>query len=157
MRSNILQATFRASGRYHAPDHLRTESAVPNALGLIDGPKYRTPGDVRGGIQLSTAALTQVGTGTVRTWSPFPIMSAITQCSSRCWRLSTANPATSCPSKTTPQQNRNYGVVTFCRADWPSPRCQGGACLVPQSAIFPSAHHAFSLPSPAGFLPPGRD
>jgi hypothetical protein len=29
VRSNILQAAFRASGLHHAPDDLRTESNVP--------------------------------------------------------------------------------------------------------------------------------
>ena len=35
-RSDILQATFRASGVHHAPDYLWTESGVANALGFIE-------------------------------------------------------------------------------------------------------------------------
>jgi len=35
-------------------------------------------------VHASIAALTHTGTGTVRTWPPFPIRSAITQWSSRC-------------------------------------------------------------------------
>jgi hypothetical protein len=38
------------SGFHHAPDDLRTESAFPNSLPLIDGPKDRSCGDL-GGIQ----------------------------------------------------------------------------------------------------------
>ena len=49
VRSNIVQATFRTSGLYHAPNDLRTESAVSDALGFIDGPKYRAGVDTGGG------------------------------------------------------------------------------------------------------------
>jgi hypothetical protein len=49
VRSNILEAAFRTPGLHDAPDNLGTESIVPNPLGLIDGAKYRTRGDARGG------------------------------------------------------------------------------------------------------------
>ena len=62
-------------------------------------------------IQLSTAVFTQPGTGTVRTWPPLPIMSAITQCSSRCWRLSTPNPATSALLRPHPRRTATHRVV----------------------------------------------
>jgi len=66
VRSSILQATFRAFGLHHAPDDLGTESGVLNALGLIGRPKYWTLVTPAAFTQLSTAPLTQVGTGTVR-------------------------------------------------------------------------------------------
>jgi len=56
--SNILEATFRASGFHHAPDDLRTESAVPNAVDRIDAPKYRSHSDASSVTQLSTAKAT---------------------------------------------------------------------------------------------------
>ena len=114
MPSNILQATFRASGLHHAPDDLRTESAVPNALGLIDKPKYRTHGDARGGHPVVhrrfdpgwdwnrphvVALPDHVG--------DHPMLFALLQAFDR-------QPGCLCPSKTTSQQNRtNYSVVTF--------------------------------------------
>jgi hypothetical protein len=46
--SNIFQTRFRTSGLYHPPDDLRTESALSDPLGLIDGPKYGTSSDTGG-------------------------------------------------------------------------------------------------------------
>ena len=46
----------------------------------------------------STASLTQVGTGTVRTWPPLPMRSAITQ-----FR----------PPEAAAEENRNHGVAAF--------------------------------------------
>jgi hypothetical protein len=43
--SNIVDATFRRNPFTNAPNHLRTETGLPNALPLVDGPKYRTAGD----------------------------------------------------------------------------------------------------------------
>jgi hypothetical protein len=45
MRSNILDTALRRTRLHHAPDHLRTEAALPDMLGLIDGPKYWAGGD----------------------------------------------------------------------------------------------------------------
>ena len=46
--SKIFQTTFRTSGLYDPPDDLRTESALSDPLGLIDGPKYGTSSDTGG-------------------------------------------------------------------------------------------------------------
>ena len=48
VRGNISQAAFRTSRLHYAPDHLRTEAALTNSLGLIDGPKYRPIGEAGG-------------------------------------------------------------------------------------------------------------
>jgi hypothetical protein len=48
VRSNIVDATFRRGPFHNAPDHLRTETGLPDALGFVDGPKYRAGGDSGG-------------------------------------------------------------------------------------------------------------
>jgi hypothetical protein len=97
VRSNIVQATFRASGLHNAPDDLRTESAVPN------------------GNRPHVAALSDhVGDD--------PMVYALQEAFDR-------QPCYFCPSKTTPQQNRNYSVVTFAtqtRQLWPVFGCEFG-------------------------------
>jgi hypothetical protein len=78
--------------------------------------------------QRSTAILTQVGTGTVRTWPPLPTRSAMTQCSSRCWRSSTVSPLPP-PSgghnQAEPRSLRNH----VCRVDPHRRTPQGVASL----------------------------
>ena len=95
VRSNIVQTALRASGLNHAPDDFWAESVFSNPLGFVGGPKYRTCGDASNAQPGVECGFTQVGNGTVRTWPPLPTISAITHCSSRCWRLWNANPATS--------------------------------------------------------------
>jgi hypothetical protein len=48
VRSNIVDAAFRRTPFHNTPDHLRTETGLPDALGLVDGPKYRAGGDSGG-------------------------------------------------------------------------------------------------------------
>src|ERR1700722_10363725 len=48
VRSNIVDATFRRALFHNAPDHFRTETGLPDALGLVDGPKYRAGADSGG-------------------------------------------------------------------------------------------------------------
>jgi hypothetical protein len=61
-----------------------------------------------------------------------------------------------CPSKTTSQQNRNYSVVTFA-AQTGLVDAKEALALCRSQPVADPVYHAFSLPSPAGFLPPDRD
>jgi hypothetical protein len=147
MRSNILQATFRASGLNQASDYLRTESAVPNALGLIDGPKYRAHGDARGGHPV-------VHRGFDPGWDwnrphvvalpdhvgDHPMLFALVQVFDR-------QPGHLCPSKTTSQENRNYSVVTFAAqtglvedAKETAALCRSQPVADPHTMLFNSLH-----------------
>ena len=67
VRRNAIQTTFRGPRLYYAPDNFRAETTCRDPAGLVDRPKNR-PVEMPAAVnQLSTASLTQVGTGTVRT------------------------------------------------------------------------------------------
>ena len=57
-------------------------------------------------IQLVIAALTQAGTGTVRTWPPLPMLFSLLE-------AFRGQLGYLCPSETASQQNGNHSVVTF--------------------------------------------
>jgi hypothetical protein len=113
VRSNILQAAFRASGLHHAPDDLRTESNFPNPLSLIDWAKYLAHGDAGGGHPFSHPRFDPDWHWNCPYMAALPdhigdhpmLFSLLEAFQGQLGYL--------CPSQTASQQNSNHSLVTF--------------------------------------------
>lgn len=77
---------LRSSGFHHMPYHLLRDAVTPDRLLPADAPEQPPFRDRRRRRPFVNRRLHQSGTGTVRMCAALPTRSAITQCSSRCWR-----------------------------------------------------------------------
>lgn len=114
VKRHFLKSTHRGHRLYQAPDHLGLKPFAAILLDLLITLKTG-PADIPAATSnLSTPVLTQDGSGTVLTWPPLPMRSAIIQCSCRCCRRSpTMSPAQFCPPEPAPKQGGDHGVVAF--------------------------------------------
>ena len=82
--------------------HLWRHAVSPDMASLVDRAEHRASVIAAAAVQASTAAFTHAGIGTVRMWPALPTRSAMTQCSSRCWIVSTRSARSSARRKPRP-------------------------------------------------------
>ncbi len=77
VRCQLVDAGARGRRAYHVPKHFRRHAVAPHTSRFVDGTRKTGPCVTSAAaVQASTAAFTQLGIGTVRTWPPLPARSA---------------------------------------------------------------------------------
>ena len=94
-------------------DRLGRHLRDADAAAFVDGPEHMPGGESGAVIQVSTAALAQLGMGTERTRAPLPTRSTMTQRPSRCWMCSSVSAGGFFSPQSTAQHHCQQRAIAF--------------------------------------------